>query len=97
MKKNGKKKEFMRAKLLMSALFPLTIVVIVLFFVTTWIMIYDLEADMKEGYRQIIKDNRVGFMGDFSLRPTRIVVPFQSAHISRFFSVEPISSPCSAP
>ena len=48
MKKTGKKKGSMRAKLMMNALVPLVIVVVVLFLVTTWIMISDLENDMRE-------------------------------------------------
>ena len=38
----------MRARLMLSALVPLTLTVVMLFFVTTWIMISDLENDMRE-------------------------------------------------
>ncbi len=41
----------MRTILLMYALAPLTLVVILLFIITSWIMIYDLEDNMKEEVR----------------------------------------------
>ncbi|MBR3517422.1 MAG: cache domain-containing protein [Lachnospiraceae bacterium] len=45
------KKSSMRTMLLMSALVPLLVVVVLLFLVTSWIMISDLESDMKEELR----------------------------------------------
>ena len=45
------KKISMRAMLLMYALFPLMLVVVILFLVTSYIMIYDLEDNMKDEVR----------------------------------------------
>ncbi len=50
-KKKSNKKISMRAMIIMYSLIPLTVVIVLLFLVTSWIMIYDLEGDMTDELR----------------------------------------------